>query len=128
MTLTADTRSLFKADAAFEALFGTALVACAAAGVLARGDTPVARTVIIGVGISFLLASAGQFIYFINRPRRVLLELAVGNAGMALAGSVWLLLDHPFSVAGATFMSVVIAWKLAIGLLQLRSLMPNDLR
>lgn len=128
MRSTADTRSLFKADAAFEAIFGTLLVAGAISDVLTRSDIPVAQTVIMCVGISFLLASASQLGYFINSPRRVLLELAIGNAGMATAGLVWLFADQRFSVAGATLLSVAIAWKLTIGLLQTRSLRPQPLR
>jgi hypothetical protein len=76
MRSTGDTRSLFKADAAFEATLGT------------------------------------------------LLELAIGNAGMATAGLIWLFVDHRFTVTGATLLSVAIAWKLAIGFLQARSLRP----
>jgi hypothetical protein len=128
MRSTADTRSLFKADAAFEAIFGTVLVIGALGDVLTRSDAPVAQTVILCVGISFLLASASQLVYFINSPRRVLLELAIGNAGMAAAGLIWLLVDHRFSVAGATLLCVAIAWKLAIGLLQTRSLRPEPLK
>lgn len=122
MRSTANTRSLFKADAAFEAIFGAALVTGALSNILTTSDIPVAQTVILCVGISFLLASASQLIYFINSPRRVLLELAIGNAGMATAGLIWLSADHRFSVAGATLLSVAVAWKLAIGALQTRSL------
>ncbi len=128
MTSTADTRSLFKADAAFEAIFGTVLIIGALAGALSGSDIPVGRTVIILIGISFLLASASQLAYFINSPRRVLLELAVGNAAMATAGLIWLLADHRFSVTGAALLLVAIAWKLAIALLQTRSLRPEPVR
>jgi hypothetical protein len=78
--------------------------------------------VIVCAGIGFLLASASQLAYFINAPRRVLLELAVGNAGMAVAGLVWLSLDRRFSAPGATVIAAASAWKLAIGLLQTGSL------
>lgn len=127
MKSTADTRSLVRADAAFEAIFGTVLVAGALAGVLSRSDIPIGRTVLICIGISFLLASASQLAYFINSARRVQLELAIGNAGMATAGLIWLIADHRFSVTGATLLSVAIAWKLAIALLQTRSLRPEPL-
>jgi hypothetical protein len=122
MRSTGQTRSLLKADAAFEAIFGTVLVTSAVSDALTRSDIPVGRTVILCVGASFLIASASQVLYFVNSPRRVLLELAIGNAAMAAAGLAWLLADHRFSAAGATLLSVAIAWKLAIGLLQTRSL------
>jgi hypothetical protein len=128
MRSTAVTRSLFKADAAFEAIFGTVLVTGALSDVLTRSDIPVGQTVILCVGASFLLASASQLVYFVNSPRRVLLELAIGNVGMATAGLTWLLADHRFSIAGATLLCVAIAWKLAIGLLQTRSLRPEALQ
>ena len=122
------TRSLFRADAAFEAILGTVLVACAAGEVLTRSDIPVGRGVVIAAGASFLLASASQLVYFVNGPRRVLLELAVGNVAMAAAGVVWLSIDRGFSPAGATLASLAIAWKLAIGLLQTHSLKPRALQ
>ena len=75
-----------------------------------------------------LLASASQLIYFINAPRRVLVELALGNGAMAAAGLIWLGVDHGFSAAGAALLSVAIAWKLTIGLLQTRSLKPRALQ
>jgi hypothetical protein len=118
----ADTRSLFKADASFEAVFGSLLLAGAIAGFVTGGDIPIARTAVACAGIAFLLASASQFLYFINAPRRVLLELAAGNAAMAAGGVAWLVLDGRFSAAGATFVTAAIAWKLAIGVLQTRSL------
>lgn len=123
-----DARSLFKADAAFEAIFGTLLVTGTVGGVLTRSDMPVAQTVIICAGISFLLASVSQLVYFINSPRRVLLELAIGNAAMATAGLIWLFAGQHFSVTGANLLSVAIAWKLAISLLQTRSLRPKPVR
>ena len=118
----AHTRSLFKADAGFEAVFGSMLLAGATAGFLTGGDIPVARTVILCSGIAFLIASASQLAYFINARRRVLLELAVGNAAMGAAGAVWLALDRRFSLAGAALVAAAIVWKLAIGVLQTRSL------
>jgi hypothetical protein len=128
MRSTADTRSLFKADAAFEAIFGTLLVTGALSEALTGSDIPVAETVVICAGISLLLASASQFVYFVNSPRRVLLELAIGNAGMGMAGLIWLFVSHGFSATGATLVSVAIAWKLAIALLQTRSLRPNPVQ
>jgi hypothetical protein len=128
MRSTIDTRRLFKADAAFEATFGLLLIAGALGGVITRSDVPVARTVTICAGISLLIAAASQLVYFINSPRRVLLELALGNAAMATAGLIWLVLDHRFSVTGATLLSVAIAWKLGIALLQTRSRKPQPLR
>lgn len=127
MRSAADTRSLFKADAAFEAIFGALLVAGALGRMLTTSDIPVGQTVIICAGIIFLLASASQLVYFINSPRRVLLELAAGNAGMAMAGLVWLLVGQRFSVTGAAILSMAIAWKLAIALLQTRSLRPRPI-
>ncbi|HEX4563356.1 MAG TPA: hypothetical protein VH115_02780 [Solirubrobacteraceae bacterium] len=118
----AHTRSLFKADAGFEAVFGSMLLAGATAGFLTGGDIPVARTVILWSGIAFLIASASQLAYFINARRRVLLELAVGNAAMGAAGAIWLALDRGFSLPGAALVAAAIAWKLAIGVLQTRSL------
>ena len=124
----ATTRSLFRADAMFEATLGALLLAGALGDVLTNADIPVARAVIIAAGASLLLASASQLIYFINAPRRVLRELAVGNSALAAAGLIWLGLDHGFSTAGAALLSVAIAWKLAIGLLQTRSLKPRALQ
>jgi hypothetical protein len=124
----ATTRSLFRADAVFEATLGSLLLAGALGDVLTNADVPVGRAVVAGAGVSFLLASASQLIYFINAPRRVLLELAVGNCAMAAAGLIWLGVDQGFSAAGAALLSAVIAWKLAIGLLQTRSLGPGALR
>lgn len=123
----ADARTLFKADAGFEAIFGSLLLAGAIAGFIARGDVPVARGVILLAGIAFLAASVSQLAHFINAPRRVLLELAVGNAAMAAAGLTWLLLDRRFSAAGATLLAAAIAWKLAIGMLQTRSLLRKTI-
>lgn len=128
MNPSATTRSLFRADAIFEASLGALLLAGALADVLTNADIQVGRAVIIAAGASFLLASASQLIYFINAPRRVLLELAVGNCAMAAAGLIWLGLDHGFSAAGAAIVSVAVAWKLAIGLLQTRSLRPTALQ
>jgi hypothetical protein len=122
------TRSLFRADAIFEAALGALLLAGALGDVLTNADVPVGRAVIIAAAVSFLLASASQLVYFINAPRRVLLELAVGNCAMAAAGLIWLGIDHGFSAAGAALLSVAIAWKLAIGLLQTRSLRPRALQ
>ena len=122
------TRSLFRADAIFEADLGALFLAGALGDVLTNADIPVGRAVIIAAGASLLLASASQLIYFINAPRRVLLELAVGNCAMAAAGLIWLGLDHGFSAAGGAIVSVAIAWKLAIGLLQTRSLKPTVLQ
>ena len=121
----ADTRLLFKADAGFEAVFGSLLAGGALAGVITGDDIPVARTILLCAGIAFLVASASQLIYFVNAPRRVLLELAVGNSAMGAAGFAWLLLDHGFSVPGAALLLTAAAWKLAIGLLQARSLRPT---
>ena len=122
------TRSLFRADAKFEATLGTLLIAGALGDVLTSADVPVGPAVIVGAGASFLLASASQLIYFINAPRRALLELAVGNCAMGAAGLIWLGVDHGFSATGAALLSVAIAWKLAIGLLQMRSLKPGALQ
>jgi hypothetical protein len=116
------TRSLFRADAMFEAMLGALLLAGALARVLTRADVPVGRAVIIAAGVSFLIASASQVVYFINAPRRVQLELAVGNVAMAAAGMIWLGVDRGFSAAATALLSVAIAWKLAIGVLQTRSL------
>jgi hypothetical protein len=124
----ASTRSLFRADATFEAALGALLLAGALGELLTNADVPVGRAVIIAAGVSLLLASASQLTYFINSPRRVLLELAVGNCAMAAAGLIWLAVDHRFSAAGAALLSVAIAWKLAIGLLQTRSLRPRALQ
>jgi hypothetical protein len=124
----ATTRSLFRADAMFEATLGALLLAGALGDVLTTADIPVGPAVIIGAGVSFLLASASQLIYFVNAPRRVLLELAVGNCAMGAAGLIWLGVDHGFSAPGAALLSVAIAWKLAIGLLQMRSLKPGALQ
>lgn len=128
MNTSAHTRSLFKADAAFEATLGAVLLVGASSGVLTSSDIPVGEAVIIGAGASLLLASASQLVYFIGRPRRVLLELAVGNAAMAAAGLVWLSLDHGFSATGAAIISLASAWKMAIGLLQTHSLKPSVLQ
>jgi hypothetical protein len=118
----ADVRPLFRADAGFEAVFGSLLIAGAGAGIIAASDIPVARGVIVLGGIAFLGASASQLFYFVKAPRRILLELAVGNAAMAVAGLTWLLLDRGFSTGGATLLAAASAWKLAIGLIQVRSL------
>jgi hypothetical protein len=128
MNSQATTRSLFRADAVFEATLGAVLLAGALGDVLSNADVPVGRAVIIAAGVSFLLASASQLVYFINAPRRVLLELAVGNGAMAVAGLIWLGADHGFSAAGAALLSTAIAWKLAIGVLQTRSLEPRALQ
>jgi hypothetical protein len=128
MWSTLDTRSLFKADATFEAIYGAALFAGAAAGVLARGDIPVAHAVVLTTAVAFLLASASQFAYFINGPRRVLMELAIGNAGMAVAGLIWLGFDRRFSATGATVLAIGCVWKLSIGALQARSLATSSPR
>jgi hypothetical protein len=121
----ATTRSLLRADAMFEAALGALLVGGALNDVLTSADIPVGRAVIIAAGASFLLASASQFIYFINAPRRVQLELAIGNSAMAAAGLIWLGIDRGFSAGGAALLCAAVAWKLAIGLLQTRSLMPG---
>jgi hypothetical protein len=121
MWSTVDTRSLFRADATFEAIYGLALLAGVATGVLSRGDIPVAHAVVLATAVSFLLASASQFAYFINGPRRVLMELAIGNVGMAVAGAIWLGVDHGFSGTGAAALSIGCVWKLSIGTLQARS-------
>jgi hypothetical protein len=128
MNSPASTRSLFRADATFEALLGALLAAGALGDVITNADIPVGRAVIVAAGASFLLASASQFVYFINAPRRVLLELAIGNCAMAAAGLVWIAIDRGFSAAGAALLCGAVAWKLAIGLLQTRSLMPRALR
>lgn len=124
----ATTRSLFRADATFEAIFGALLLVAALGEVLTNADMPVGRAVIAAAGASFLLASASQLIYFINAPRRIQLELAVGNVAMAAAGLIWLSVDHGFSAEATALLSVAIAWKLAIGLLQTRSLKPRALQ
>jgi hypothetical protein len=118
----ADARSLFKADAGFEAVFGSLLLTGVIAGFINTRDVPVAQAVIICAGIAFLLASASQLVYFINAAQRVLLELAVGNSAMAAAGFAWLLLDSRFSAPGAALIAGASAWKLGIGLVQTRAL------
>ena len=119
------TRSLFKADAGFELLFGSMLAAGAAAGWLTHADAPVPPGVIAAAGVAFVLAGASQFAYFIRSPRRVQLELAAGNTAMALAALAWLLAAKGFSTTGALIVSAAAAWKLAIGSLQLRSLLAR---
>jgi hypothetical protein len=64
-------------------------------------------------------------LYFVRAPRRVLLELAVGNAGMALAGLVWLIADQRFSSAGTSILITVVAWKFATSVVQLDSILSR---
>jgi hypothetical protein len=122
-----DVRALFRADATFEAAFGSLLAVGAVVGLLAAGDIPLSRTLVFSGGIAFLAASTSQFVYFIRSPRRVLLELAAGNVAMAAAGLTWLALGGHFSTAGVTLVAAASAWKLAIGALQGRSLMRTPL-
>jgi hypothetical protein len=119
---------LFKADAGFEAALGIVLVLGTGVAWFTGSDFTVPTAIVTGAGVAFLLASASQISYFINSPRRVLLELAVGNAGMALAGVIWLIAARGFSTTGAVILSIAIAWKLAISSLQLRSLTGPRIR
>jgi hypothetical protein len=128
MRSTPDTRTLFKADAGFEAALGIVLVLGTGVAWFTGSDFTVPTAIVTGAGVAFLLASASQISYFINSPRRVLLELAVGNAGMALAGVIWLIAARGFSTTGAVILSIAIAWKLAISSLQLRSLTGPRIR
>jgi hypothetical protein len=117
------TRSLFTSDATFELALGALLAAGAAAGWLTHADAPVPASATGATGAAFVLAGTSQFAYFIRSPRRVQLELAAGNAAMALAALVWLVVARGFSMTGVVIMSAAIAWKLAIGSLQLQSLL-----
>jgi hypothetical protein len=122
MTTKTDIRSLFRIDAAFEASLGLLLAIGGGLGWLTRSDFPVSRGVLIAAGVAFLLASVSVVLYFVRAPRRVLLELAVGNAGMALAGLVWLIADQRFSSAGTSILITAVAWKFATSVLQLDSI------
>jgi hypothetical protein len=115
-------RSLFKADAVFEATLGVLLVVGGGSSWLTRGDLPVSRGLLIAAGAGFLVASVTMLLYVARAPRRVLLELAVGNAAMAFAGVVWLIAAHGFSATGGAILAVAITWKFVISGLQLRSM------
>lgn len=122
MTPSHDIRALSRIDAGFEAALGTVLNLGGALGWLTGADFPVDPGVIIGVGCSLLAASVSTVLYFAPRaPRRVLLELALGNAVMAAGGLVWLLADRGFSTLGAVVLGVFVVWKASISTLQLRS-------
>jgi hypothetical protein len=101
------------------------LVIGAATDWLTGRDFPVSPGVIAAFGIGFLLAGASQFGYFIRGPRRVLLELAAGNAAMGFAGLTWLILSGHFSTAGAAILGATSAWKIGIGALQIRALIGS---
>jgi hypothetical protein len=116
------TQALVRADAEFEAILGSLLVIGAGASWLTAKELPVSRIAIAAVGAGFLLASASQFVYFVHRPRRILLELAIGNAAMGFAGLLWLILSRGFSTGGIAIVSGSCLWKCAIGILQIRSL------
>jgi hypothetical protein len=121
MTTQIGIRSLFRIDAAFEAALGLVLALGGGLGWLTDADFPVSRGLVIAAGVAFLLASASVMLYFVRAPRRVLVELALGNAAMASAGLVWLIADRGFSGAATAILVTTIAWKLTIGTLQLRS-------
>jgi hypothetical protein len=121
-------RSLFRADAVFELGLGSVLTAAGAFGWLSASDIPVSRGVVIGAGAAFLAGGASVLGYFVRAHRRVLLELAVGNAALACAGLVWLVADRGFSGLGVAIVSVFIGWKTAISGLQLAALRAADHR
>jgi hypothetical protein len=123
---TADVRFLFKADAAFEAGLGLLLAVGGGSGWPTGSDFPVTRGVLIAAGAAFLLASASVLLYFVRGPRRVLRELAAGNAAMASAGLIWLIAAQGFSATGTAILAVAVAWKFVIGALQLRSTKASD--
>lgn len=115
-------RSLFQADAGFEGALGAFLILGGADGWLSAADFPVSRGVIVGAGRAVIAGSVSTVLYFAPRaPRRVLVGLAVGNAAMAAGALVWLLAGGGFSALGAVLLGVFVAWKAAIGTLQLRS-------
>ncbi len=117
-----DIKSLFRIDAMFEATLGLVLALGGGLGWLTASDFPVSRGLLVAGGVAFLLASASVVFYFVRGPRRVLLELALGNGAMGLAGLVWLLADHPFSSAGTSILLIAVAWKLTISGLQVDSI------
>jgi hypothetical protein len=117
-----DIRSLFRLDAAFEAALGLVLVVGGGVGWLTGSDFPVGRGLLIAAGAAFLGGSASVVLYFVRAPRRVLLELALGNGAIASAGLVWLMADRGFSTAGTSILVIAVAWKSAISALQLDSI------
>lgn len=128
MTSISSARTLVKADGSFELGYGAVVIVLVVTGVIAGRDLTVSTTVLVAVAVSFLVAGASQLVYFFRAPRRVLYELAIGNAGMAIAGLAWLIASRGFAFAGVLVVSVGIAWKIAIGVLQLRSLRARTMQ
>jgi hypothetical protein len=106
-----------RADAAFEALLGLAVLVCAAVGILGPGDfpTPVGRPLLLAVGV--LLLALG---WAISRGALAPRALAVGNALAAALGVAWLSLASGFSAGGAAITVVTVAALLLLTGLQAR--------
>ena len=92
-------------DAAFEAVLGVTVLACAASGALDGSDfpRPVGTVVLLVAGIA-LLVLAGV----IWSGRLGLNLLAYGNGAAALAGLAWLLGVSGWSELGATVVGATV--------------------
>jgi hypothetical protein len=112
-------RSVLRADAVFEAVLGTALVAGAVTGGLDASDfpSPVGRAVLVGVGLVLIVLA-----WVIWSGRIGAMALALGNALSAAAGLVWLVAGSGFSAAGAVIVAVAVVALAVLAIVQVVTL------
>jgi hypothetical protein len=126
-----DVRSLFKLDAACEAVLALLLIVGGAAGWLTGADfpDPVGRTAVIVAGAALGLFALVLVARTRSGPERgSLLALALANEATALAGLVWLIAGHGFSTAGAAILVATVAGLFALSVVQLRTAMTGRRR
>src|SRR5947209_3438899 len=113
-------RSLFKLDAAFEAVLAAVLVVGGATGSLAFPH-PVGRAAVTAAGAALGLFALALAVAATRASHARLLGLALVNDATACAAVVWLVAARPFSASGGTLVVVAVLGLLALSSVQLRA-------
>ena len=114
-----DARTMVRADAAFEAGLGIALLIGVAAGGFGADDfpSPVGSAVLAAVGVLLLLVACALW-----RGAMALTALALANLATAVAALVWLAADSGFSAAGAAVVAATAGILVCLSLAQAAAL------